>query len=170
MRNRCEEMLEKLHRAKTYKEGQKLLKEEAQKEAQRHRKRMREIRESKILIVSHDNKEEEFEPIPPFLLDMQLIMTSQTILTKAFIDSGADCNVLSYDTWESLGKPTLEKCKMTFKSFSNSQTSCLGKICLKVRIQTKAMHVRTARRLPALPQQRAQRTTRRCKRDGPTHL
>ena len=30
---------------------------------------------------------------------------------------------------------------MTFKSFSNSQTSCLGKICLKVRIQTEAMHV-----------------------------
>ena len=55
---------------------------------------MWEIRESQILIVSHDNKEEEFEPIPPFLLDMQLVTTRQALETKAFIDLGADCNVL----------------------------------------------------------------------------
>ena len=65
-----EKMLEHLHRAKTYKEGQRLLKEEAQKEAQRHRKRMRERKEAQILMVSHISQDEEFEPIPPFLLDM----------------------------------------------------------------------------------------------------
>ena len=61
-----EEMLEKLHRAKTYKEGQRLLREEAQKEAQRHRKRMREWREAQILMVLHISQDEELEHIPPF--------------------------------------------------------------------------------------------------------
>ena len=38
---------------------------------------MREQREAQILMVSHDNKDEELEPIPPFLLDMQLDTTGQ---------------------------------------------------------------------------------------------
>ena len=59
----------------------------------------------------------------------------------ALIDAGVDCNVISYDTWVSMGKPILDPCQTTFKGFSSTQTSYLGKIYLKVRIQTEAMHV-----------------------------
>ena len=58
----------------------------------------------------------------------------------ALIDAGVDCNVISYDTWVSMGKPILDPCQTTFKGFSSTQTSYLGKIYLKVRIQTEAMH------------------------------
>ena len=103
---------------------------------------MRRRKRAQILMVSQEeNKDKEPELIPPFLLDMQLVMTSHAMWTKALIDSGVDCNVLSYETWVSLGKPTLEPCHTTFRSFSGTQTSCLGKICLKVRIQTEAMHI-----------------------------
>ena len=103
---------------------------------------MRGRKRQQILMVSQEvNKDKEPELIPPFLLDLQLVMTSHAMWTKALIDSGADCNVLSYETWVSLGKPTLEPCHTTFRSFSSNETSCLEKICLKVRIQTEAMHI-----------------------------
>ena len=58
--------------------------------------------------------EKELELIPPFLLDMQLVTTSHALWTKALIDLGADCNILSYEIWVSLNKPTLESCQIVF--------------------------------------------------------
>ena len=110
--------------------------------AQKRRKGMRRRKRAQILMVSQEvNKDKEPELIPPFFLDLQLVTKSHAMWTKALIDSGADCNVLSYETWVTLGKPTLEPCQTTFRSFLSTETLCLGEICLKVRIQTEAMHI-----------------------------
>ena len=64
---------------------------------------MRRRKRQQILMISQeDTKNKEPELIPPFLLDMQLVTTSHAMWTKALIDSGADYNVLSYESWVSL--------------------------------------------------------------------
>ena len=60
---------------------------------------------------------------------------------QALIDLGADCNVLSYDAWEALGKPQLTNVKMNFQSFSGEETKSLGKCCIKMSIQDQSMHI-----------------------------
>lgn len=69
-----EDMLEQIHRAKMYKEGQQLLKEKAQLEAKECRQRMRECRHSQVLMVltSTNAQDEDIEVVPPFLLNTQI--------------------------------------------------------------------------------------------------
>ena len=57
------------------------------------------------------------------------------------MDSRADCNVMSYTMWETLGRPKLQPSSLTFKSFSESLTSSLGKICLKAQIQEQEIYI-----------------------------
>ena len=79
-----------------------------------------------LIAVSGDDLEEEF--VKPFSLHLQLLTTQSEILTTALIDTGADCNVMSYTMWEKLGKPNLTPSTISFQIFSRSLTSNLGKI------------------------------------------
>ena len=77
----------------------------------------------------------------PFTLHLQLLTTDLDTWTIALIDSGADCNVLSYETWEKLGKPELIPSTLTFDNFSGSKTLSLGKLCVKALVQEQPMHI-----------------------------
>ena len=103
-----EEMLNSLHRAKTYKQGQLDLKERAQQEARERRHKIKARNQANIMALSlvGEDETEEFE-IEPFTLHLQLLSPTHETSTTTLIDSGADCNVVSYETWESLGKPKL---------------------------------------------------------------
>ena len=94
-----EEMLQQLHQAKTYKEGQARLKEQAKQEARAHRQKLQAQKQAQIMaltMLGNDDQEEEF--VKPFTLHLQLLANQQETTTTALIDSGADCNVMSYTT------------------------------------------------------------------------
>ena len=92
-----------------------------------------------LSLVGEDETEEA--EIAPFTLLLQLLLPTHETSTTALIDSGADCNVMSYETWESLGKPELTQSKLSFKNFSGTQTSSLGKLYIKAKIQDQPMHL-----------------------------
>ena len=77
----------------------------------------------------------------PFHISMCIHTQRAAYDVSALIDSGADCNVLSYSTWEALGKPQLTNVNMNFQSFSCAETPSLGKCCLKLSIQDQHSHV-----------------------------
>ena len=77
--------------------------------------------------------EEEF--VEPFTLHLQLLTTNLKVWTTAFIDSGVDCNVMTYETWEKLGKPQLKPSTLSFESFSGTNTHNMGTLCIKAQIQ-----------------------------------
>ena len=97
------EMLQQLHQAKTYKEGQTQLKEQAQREAQERRQMMKSWRHANIMALFEHGNEDDESTVKPFTIHLQLTTDTCKQLTTALIDSGADCNVISYDMWESLG-------------------------------------------------------------------
>ena len=136
------EMLNSLHRAKTYKQGQLDLKERAQQEARERRHKIKARNQANIMALSLEGEDESEElAIDPFTLHLQLLSPTKETSTTALIDSGADCNVMSYETWESLGKPELTQSKLSFKNFSGTQTASLGKLYIKARIQDQPIHV-----------------------------
>ncbi len=136
-----EGMIQQLHQAKTYKEGQIQLKEQAQIEAQERRQKMRTRREVKIMAVTGQNAEHEDFKVKPFTIHLQLTTDTREQFTTAMIDSGADCNVMSYDMWESLGMPKLTPSMLIFKSFSGFQTPSLGKLHVKTLIKKQIMEM-----------------------------
>ena len=87
-----------------------------------------------------EDETEEFN-IEPFTLHLQLLSPTHETRTTALIDSGADCNVMSYETWESLGKPELTQSKLSFKNFFGTQIANLGKLYIKEWIQDQPMHL-----------------------------
>ena len=76
------------------------------------------------LSLSREDEIEEFK-IEPFTLHLQLLSSTNETWTIAMIDSGVDCNVMSYETWKSLGKPELTQSKLSFKNFFGTQTANL---------------------------------------------
>lgn len=60
--------------------------------------------------------------IKPFAIQLQLCADQQKTWTTSLIDFGADCNILSFATWEKLGKPQLSLSYLSFKNFSGLQT------------------------------------------------
>ena len=130
------EMLEQLHNSKTYKEGQARLKAKAQKEAKERRDKIK-ARRAKILTLQTDVPEvREEEPILPFRI---LLNFTDKISQSALIDSGADCNVMPYGTWELLGCPKLIPTTVSFISFADSKTLSEGKLSITVQIGSKVL-------------------------------
>ena len=85
------------------------------------------------LSVNGDDEGDDFS-VQPFTIKMDLVTTTHQLSSNALIDSGVDCNVMSYDIWKLLGKPDLVPSKLTFQNFSRTHTTSLGKICVKIRI------------------------------------
>ena len=92
------------------------------------------------LFVAGEDETKEFT-IEPFTLHLQLLSPTHETRTTALIDSGANCNVISYETWEFLGKPELTQSKLSFKNFSGTQIASLGKLYIKAQIQDQPMHL-----------------------------
>ena len=65
-----------------------------------------------LIAIGGEDVEEEF--VKPFTLRLQLLTVQNEILTTALIDWGANCNVMSYTTWEKLGKPDLTSSTISF--------------------------------------------------------
>lgn len=93
------------------------------------------------LSVNNEDDVDKLSVKPFTTINLQLVTTKCEQSTTALIDSGADCNVMSYDMWESLGKPKLVPSMLSFKSFFGTQIASLGKLCTKVRIKDRSMHV-----------------------------
>ena len=138
-----EDMLQQLHAAKTYKEGQEQLKAKAQQESKERTKQINARRQAQILTIITQNMEEELEEefVEPFTLSLQILEANLKVWTTAFIDSGADCNVMSYETWEKLGKPQLKPSTLSFKSFSCNNTHSMGTLCIKAQIQAQPLQI-----------------------------
>ena len=119
-----EEMLQQLHVAKTHKEGQAQLKAQAQEEARERRKQIKACQQAQILAISTPRVEESNkEFVKPFTLHLQLLTADFVKWTTALIDSRADCNVLSNETWEKIGKPELLPSTLTFKNFFENRNT-----------------------------------------------
>ena len=86
------------------------------------------------LSMIREDEAEEFI-VEPFTLYLQLLLATRETKEIALIDSRDDYNIMSYETWESLGKPKLSQSKLSFKNFSRLQTSSLGKFCVKAYVQ-----------------------------------
>ena len=89
----------------------------------------------------HGEDDAEELTVKPFTINLQLVTVTHEWSATALIDSGADCNVMSYEMWVQLGKPELAPSMLSFKNFSRTQTTSLGKLCLKVRIKDQSMHI-----------------------------
>ena len=120
------DMLVCLHVAQTQKEGQALLKQHALAEAQARAAKAKARHKAMVMTIQISDDEEFVEP---FNIQMCIHTKQASYDTSTLIDSGVDCNVLSYNVWEALGKPQLTNVKMNFQSFSGEETKSLGK-CL----------------------------------------
>ena len=74
----------------------------------------------------------DLDTIPPFLVRLRLINYQTTCGADAMIDSGAECNLLSHKTWETLGQPTLTPSTLSLIDFKGERSKALGEILLRV--------------------------------------
>ena len=130
-----QEMLDRMHIAKTKKEQAEQLKLQAFKEAQERALRAKARRQQMRVMPIAMTEPHDAISVDPFYIAINLLTEQKELKTHAFIDSGADVNVLSWDTWNALGRPGLQPTKREFLSFSKTGTTCLGCIYLKTRIQ-----------------------------------
>ena len=89
---------------------------------------MKERKEAQVYVVDHSN----FNSVPPFLIQLQLLNNHTSCTVNAMTGSGATCNLMSHMTWEKLGKPTLSSSKLDLIDFKGEQSPAIGEILLKV--------------------------------------
>ena len=77
--------------------------------------------------------EREDQPTKHSYIRITLVSKETIVFILANLDSKTNQSVLSYEVWESLGKPTLT-------SLASGDKKCLGSIILKVRIQEQPMY------------------------------
>ena len=69
--------------------------------------------------------------IRPYIL---VHLGSQKIQQYALMDTGADVNSLSYESWESMGNPTLEPSTITLASYTGDASSVEGYLDIQIYI------------------------------------
>ena len=137
-----QEMMNCMEAAKTRQARAALLKKEAQEEANARAKAIRARRHKvHVLAVSVTEVEDELPIVKPFRIATKFVTQKTAIGVNAFIDSGANLNILSWNVWEALGQPELTPTLINFVGFSANTTACLGKILLKVNIQDAPQYV-----------------------------
>ena len=99
-----QEMLDRMHSAKTRKDQAEQLKLQAFKEAQEHalRTKARKL-QTRIMPIAMTEQLDEDTFVDPFYIAINLLTEKNELNTHAFIDSRADVNVLSWETWDALG-------------------------------------------------------------------
>ena len=83
----------------------------------------------------------ELPIVEPFRVAIMIVTQKTTIGVNAFIDSGADLNILSWNAWDALGQPELTPTSINFVGFSANTTACLGFFLLKVNLQDEPQYV-----------------------------
>ena len=68
------------------------------------------------MALSLEKEDADEFAVKPFTIPLQLLTATQEQSMTALIDSGVDCNVLSYDIWTSLGKIDLVPLKFISKT------------------------------------------------------
>jgi len=86
-------------------------------------------------------EESKEEYVEPFTLHLQIYAANFKVWTTTLIDSQADCNVMSHETWEKLNKPQLKPSTLSFKSFSRTNTQSLVTLCIKAQIHNTPMQL-----------------------------
>ena len=130
-----EQMLQQLYQATTYKARLEQIKEDAKREDREGRHRIKACTQANIMylfVTSVEDGEDLY--VQTFTINLDLVIATHQLSTAALIDSRADCNVMSHEIWKFLGKPKLVPSKLSFKSFSRTQNSSLGKLCINVCI------------------------------------
>ena len=79
--------------------------------------------------------------IEHFKVAINLLMKRTTILGNDFIDSGANLNVLSWDTWNAMGKSEITPSIVNFIGFFANATPCLGSLLVKMNVQDEPMYM-----------------------------
>ena len=103
------------------------------------KRKMKERQNARVLTITTSGKSSA--QVTPFKLAMQLLTPTKMVQIESLIDTRADCNVLSYETWENLGKPNVFPSSLTFTSFAGITSNCLGTIYLKAKIQHQSMGI-----------------------------
>ena len=80
-------------------------------------------------------RKNQFFPLK-ILLDL-----SATIRQNALIDSGAECNVMPYTVWTSLGSPKLTPTSISFVGFIGIKTPSVGKLSINAKIGDAAIPI-----------------------------
>ena len=138
-----QEMLDRMHAAKTQKAQAELLKQKAKEEADERARAAKAKRlKAKMLTLSFKSEDEEDQFVEPFRLEINLLAQKATVSTHALIDSGADLNVISWEIWDAMGQPKLDPSKLRFIGFSQAESECLGSITFKVSIQDEPLYVK----------------------------
>ena len=135
-----EEILKRLHATKERIKQENKMKAQAQREAKERaaklrRQRLGLLNETRIQVIKAS--ESTTQTLKPYIL---VEIGEQKETEIALIDTGADINALNHETWESLGKPTLNPCNLTINTISGSNITVEGMIKLPVFIGTTDVH------------------------------
>ena len=113
-----DEILQRLHATKEQKMKHENMKQQAQIEARERTAKLRrkwaEVQNNTRIQVlkATDSKSQALKPYI-------LVEVGQELQTElALVDTGADVNAISYDTWESLGKPKLKQSTVTIDTIT----------------------------------------------------
>uniref|UniRef100_A0A1I8G8E1 Reverse transcriptase domain-containing protein n=1 Tax=Macrostomum lignano TaxID=282301 RepID=A0A1I8G8E1_9PLAT len=66
------------------------------------------------------------------------------------IDTGASVSVLSSTLWESLGRPTLQKCTRRLEAYDGHALKALGKLCTTVEMNGRLNPAELMRTMEAI--------------------
>ena len=125
-----EEMLEKMHAARTRKEALETMKKEAQEEA-RQRAAKAKARRHQISAVE-TSKNEDADYVPPLLLEIGITNTNHNC--KALLDSGAAVNIMAENVFKEFVKQPLTSTSTQLNSIANQTINCRGMVTITIQV------------------------------------
>lgn len=103
-------------------------------------KKAKERRKALLMTIQTDiGKDDDY--VKPFHIQLAIHTQLADFKASTLLDTGVDCNVQSYDARMALGQPALINIQMNFQSFSQEETPCIGKCCIKLFIQDNPQYV-----------------------------
>ena len=126
-----DDMLERMHAAKSKKLAFEQLKADAQAEAKERAAKAKARRLQVSMVQVNEVATEDYTD--PLLVPLGIV--SPQVTCTAILDSGADVNVMSAQLYQGLHTNKLLPSTATFNSFSNQQTECMGILTTKIFIQ-----------------------------------
>ena len=115
-------MLEKMHAARTRKEALETMKQEAQEEARQRAAKAKARRHQIAMVQTHSKDEDDY--VPPMLLPIEV--NSGKGKCNALLDSGADVNVMAAHIYESFVDKELSSTTNQLNTVSNQSINCHG--------------------------------------------
>ena len=92
-----------------------------------------------MTILVENEEESDDLMVKPFTINLTLSTITYAITTLTLVDSSADLNVMSYETWTKLGHPLLSTSTLTFKSFARIEIASLGKLTILAKIKGQSI-------------------------------